>query len=315
PASAISRVLFTKLSRSIPSTWRPAKHPCPVPWLHRATGTRRGLLLFEQCIELSQVSSAGRKRRRSLHSVWSASPVDVAIAFGDRGESEVESSFLATASSTRPRTTMSLDEAMLLDLDFAGAPPGMDVAYGFGFDFDFDFDTAAASGASGGFDFDTTECGAAAGTGSGTTSPPVDASTKAGSSGVDDDDEEERLRRLKRKISNRESARRSRARRRQQAEDLERAAEELRAQRRALAARRDAAAARALAVRLDNARLGAEAGALRRRLREAQRQAVLLLALARAQMAPSAVGIGGGRALQVVPPQPAGGSATGMMTS
>lgn len=50
-ASAIHQVLFTKPSRTIPSTWRPAKlSPCPVPWLHRATGAR-GRFFFEQRVE------------------------------------------------------------------------------------------------------------------------------------------------------------------------------------------------------------------------------------------------------------------------
>ncbi|OEL28595.1 hypothetical protein BAE44_0010388 [Dichanthelium oligosanthes] len=210
-------------------------------------------------------------------------------------------------SSTRPRTMLSLDETM--ELDFAGALPDMDVGFGFGFDFDFDTRTSGAAG--GGCDFDTMKCCAAAGTGTATS--PVGSSTKA--SGGVGDNEEERLRWLKRKISNRESARRSRARRRQRAEELERAAEELRAQRRALATKVDATAARALAVRLDNARLGAEAGALRRRLGEAQRQAVLLLALARARLARTAVGRISSEHAPVVPPQLAGSAAGAMMTS
>ncbi|CAL5091615.1 unnamed protein product [Urochloa decumbens] len=191
-----------------------------------------------------------------------------------------------------------MDEAM--ELDFAGALPGMDV----GSTFDFDYDAF--------------NCGAVEGTGNGMSPVAADASTTNTGSGADDGQEEERRRRcLKRKISNRESARRSRARRRQRAEDLERAAEALRAQRKTLAARRDAAAARALAVRLDNARLAAEACALRRRLGEAQRQAVLLLALARARLArAAAVGVAGagGRAQVVTPQLAGGGSVPGMMT-
>ncbi|XP_062187911.1 transcription factor HBP-1a-like [Phragmites australis] len=154
---------------------------------------------------------------------------------------------------------LSLDEAMQLDFTAGLQLLGTDVSFGFG--------------------FDTMTCGAGA--------SPVEALTKAYGN-----EEEEELRRLRRKISNRESARRSRARRRQRVEELERAVQELRAERRALAAKLDAAAGRALDVRCDNARLSAEAGALRRRLGEAQRHAVLLLALARARLARTASGGG-----------------------
>lgn len=51
---------------------------------------------------------------------------------------------------------------------------------------------------------------------------------------------------------------------------------------------------RALAMRGDNARLHAEAAALRRRLRDAQGQAALLLALARARLARSMMAPNGG---------------------
>lgn len=190
------------------------------------------------------------------------------------------------------------DEAEAMQLDFAAGQPLLPVpvpgmhAVGFALD-DFDFGATPACDAAGfHFGAGTATCGGAAG-GSG-----FGTCTTAGGA----EDEEERLRRLKRKISNRESARRSRARRRQRAEELGRAAEALRAQRRALAARSDAAAARALAARLDNARLQAEARALRRRLGVAQRQAVLLLALARARLARAQVGTGA-PVVAVPPPQ------------
>jgi hypothetical protein len=92
---------------------------------------------------------------------------------------------------------------------------------------------------------------------------------------------EEAERRRKRKMSNRESARRSRARKQQRVEELEGVLEALRAENRAMAARRDAAVRCVLAARLDTARLQVEACALRRRLGEAQRCAAVLVEMSR----------------------------------
>jgi hypothetical protein len=92
---------------------------------------------------------------------------------------------------------------------------------------------------------------------------------------------EEAERRRKRKMSNRESARRSRARKQQRVVELEVALEALRNENRAMAARGDAAVRRVLAARLDTARLQSEACALRRRLGEAQRCAAMLVEMSR----------------------------------
>jgi hypothetical protein len=82
-------------------------------------------------------------------------------------------------------------------------------------------------------------------------------------------------------MSNRESARRSRARKQQRVVELEVELEALRDENRAMAARRDAAVRRVLAARLDTARLQAEACALRRRLGEAQSCAAVLVEMSR----------------------------------
>ncbi|ONM09791.1 ocs element-binding factor 1-like [Zea mays] len=92
-----------------------------------------------------------------------------------------------------------------------------------------------------------------------------------------DPEDEERLRRQRRKVSNRLSAQRSRARKQQRLEELREAAARLRAEKQQLEARLQALARHDLAVRCQNARLGAEASALARRFREARR----LLALRR----------------------------------
>ena len=90
--------------------------------------------------------------------------------------------------------------------------------------------------------------------------------------------EEERRRRQRRKLSNRLSARRSRARKQQRLEELRAEAARLRGEKRELEASLQALARHGgLAVRCQNARLRAEASALARRVREALR----LLALHR----------------------------------
>ncbi|KAL5197317.1 hypothetical protein ABZP36_000829 [Zizania latifolia] len=145
-----------------------------------------------------------------------------------------------------------------MQLDFAGGLEDMDVGFGFGIDAEFGFDVAASDAES----------------------PPVAAPNIAGdTSGLnywEGGEQEERWRRLLRKISNRESARR-----RQRVDELEWAVDALRAEKRALAARLHATARSALAVRGENARLHAEAGSLRRCLREAQRNAAVLIGLSR----------------------------------
>lgn len=87
----------------------------------------------------------------------------------------------------------------------------------------------------------------------------------------------EEERRQRRKISNRLSAQRSRARKQQRLEELRAEDARLRAENRELAARLHAVARHGLAARCQNARLRAEAAALARRLRAASR----LLALQR----------------------------------
>lgn len=96
-------------------------------------------------------------------------------------------------------------------------------------------------------------------------------------------EEEEERQRQRRKISNRLSAQRSRARKQQRLEELRAEAANLRAENRELSARLHAVERHGLAARCQNARLRAEAAALARRLREARR----LLALQRlAQLLP-----------------------------
>ncbi|KAL5218751.1 hypothetical protein ABZP36_019435 [Zizania latifolia] len=89
--------------------------------------------------------------------------------------------------------------------------------------------------------------------------------------------EEEEWRRQRRKISNRLSAQRSRARKQQRLEELMATSARLREENRELAASLQALARHGLVARCQNARLRAEATALARRLCEAHR----LLALQR----------------------------------
>ena len=96
---------------------------------------------------------------------------------------------------------------------------------------------------------------------------PPEEETSASASAADEAAE----RRLRRKISNRESARRSRARKQRHLEELRARAGRLQAGNRELAARLRGVQARAALVRLSNARLRAEAGALGRRLAAARR--------------------------------------------
>ncbi|XP_062213243.1 ocs element-binding factor 1-like [Phragmites australis] len=96
-------------------------------------------------------------------------------------------------------------------------------------------------------------------------------------------DEEEEQRRQRRKISNRLSAQRSRARKQRRLEEVRATAARLRDEKQVLAAKLQALARHDLVVRCENARLCAEAAALERRLREARS----LLALRRlAQLLP-----------------------------
>ncbi|KAE8776421.1 hypothetical protein D1007_50949 [Hordeum vulgare] len=103
-------------------------------------------------------------------------------------------------------------------------------------------------------------------------SPPVTDAVAAGVDTVDDVDD----RRLRRKISNRESARRSRARKQRHLDDLRALAESLRGGRRELAARVHAARSRVAIVLHANDELRAEAAALGRRLEAAARRALAL---------------------------------------
>ncbi|KAF8702451.1 hypothetical protein HU200_032828 [Digitaria exilis] len=110
-------------------------------------------------------------------------------------------------------------------------------------------------------------------------SPPLDvtATTVAATPREEDTSASPPLaeRRLRRQISNRESARRSRARKQRHLEELRARAAGLRAGNRELAARLRGVQARAALARLANARLRAEAGALGRRLAAAQRAIAL----------------------------------------
>ncbi|KAL5198979.1 hypothetical protein ABZP36_002491 [Zizania latifolia] len=180
-------------------------------------------------------------------------------------------------------------------IDFAGGLQDMDVGFGFGIYAAFGSEAVAWDAGL----------------------PPVAVPNIAGDgSGLysccdgGGEEEEERRRRLLRKISNRESARRSRARRRQRVEELERAVDALRAEKRALAARLDATARSALAMLGDNARLHVEAGTLRRRLGEAHRNAAVLIGLSGLMRTASHGGADSAMSVRVPPPQPAGGVAS-----
>uniref|UniRef100_A0ACD6A7P8 Uncharacterized protein n=1 Tax=Avena sativa TaxID=4498 RepID=A0ACD6A7P8_AVESA len=96
-----------------------------------------------------------------------------------------------------------------------------------------------------------------------TNQDPAAAASPATDAGADDDIGE---RRLRRKISNRESARRSRARKQSHLDDLRALAARLRGDRGELAERARAARGRVALVQLANAELQAEAAVLNRRL-------------------------------------------------
>jgi hypothetical protein len=109
------------------------------------------------------------------------------------------------------------------------------------------------------------------------TPPEEDTSASAPSlsAAVPANNDELAERRLRRRISNRESARRSRSRKQRHMEELRGRAARLRAGNRDLAALLRGVQARAAVVRLTNARLHAEAGALARRLAAASRALAL----------------------------------------
>ncbi|KAF7062989.1 hypothetical protein CFC21_069527 [Triticum aestivum] len=110
-----------------------------------------------------------------------------------------------------------------------------------------------------------------------TTSSPEEgtSSGSAGTVAAAGPDDGDRERRLRRKVSNRESARRSRARKQRHLEEQRAAAATLRAGNRHLAEKLRVARARAGLVALANARLRAQGQALSRRL-DAARQALAL---------------------------------------
>ncbi|XP_037439005.1 ocs element-binding factor 1-like [Triticum dicoccoides] len=110
-----------------------------------------------------------------------------------------------------------------------------------------------------------------------TTSSPEEgtSSGSAGTVAAAGPDDGDRERRLRRKVSNRESARRSRARKQRHLEEQRAAAATLQAGNRHLAEKLRAARARAGLVALANARLRAQSQALSRRL-DAARQALAL---------------------------------------
>ncbi|WOK97073.1 hypothetical protein Cni_G05781 [Canna indica] len=100
-------------------------------------------------------------------------------------------------------------------------------------------------------------------------------------------------RRLRRKISNRESARRCRMRKQRHLEDLRAESTRLRSKNRDLSARVAAVATRCLLLRRANGRLRAESVVLRRRLAELRRLVLLQKLL---MAVPSAVGAARGGA-------------------
>ncbi|PUZ37613.1 hypothetical protein GQ55_9G133400 [Panicum hallii var. hallii] len=112
-------------------------------------------------------------------------------------------------------------------------------------------------------------------------SPEVEAGDAAAAGCADE-------RRLRRRISNRDSARRSRARKQRRLDELRASAAALGRRRRELAARAQAARGRLALARLANAGLRAEADALSRRLAAARRA----LALGRLYHAATAGGSG-----------------------
>ncbi|CAN6298286.1 unnamed protein product [Urochloa humidicola] len=103
-------------------------------------------------------------------------------------------------------------------------------------------------------------------------------------------------RRLRRRISNRESARRSRARKQRRLDELRASAADLERRRRELAARAQAARGHLALVRLANAGLRAETAALSRRLAAASHA----LALGRLYQYHTAAASGGGCSLRFV---------------
>ncbi|KAF7044451.1 hypothetical protein CFC21_053672 [Triticum aestivum] len=116
-------------------------------------------------------------------------------------------------------------------------------------------------------------------------SPPMTDAAAVGVDTADDMDD----RRLRRKISNRESARRSRARKQRHLDDLRALAASLRGGRRELAARVHAARSRVAIVLHANDELRAEAAALSRRLEVAAHRA---LALNQLYAAAAGLGVG-----------------------
>ncbi|CAN6287259.1 unnamed protein product [Urochloa humidicola] len=102
-----------------------------------------------------------------------------------------------------------------------------------------------------------------------TETPAAASSPEAEAAGCADE------RRLRRRISNRESARRSRARKQRRLDELRASAADLERRRRELATRAQAARGRLALVRLANAGLRAEAAALSRRLAAASRALAL----------------------------------------
>jgi predicted phage-related endonuclease len=157
---------------------------------------------------------------------------------------------------------MSLQEATQLDFAGEGWLAGMDVAapvVGIWLD-------GSSSTADGGRNAMSSS---SAGTDTCIMAPAADAS------------EEEAERRLRRRMSNRESARRSRARKLRRAEELQASLNVLQEEKRTMAAKLDVEVRRVLAARLDTARLQADVCALRRRLDEAQSCAGVLVEMSR----------------------------------
>ncbi|KAM0888057.1 hypothetical protein ACQ4PT_028593 [Festuca glaucescens] len=106
--------------------------------------------------------------------------------------------------------------------------------------------------------------------------PLEDTAAAAGAASPASADDDIGERRLRRKISNRESARRSRARKQSHLDDLRALAARLRGDRGELAERARAARGRVALVQLANAELRAEAAALSRRLEVAASRELVL---------------------------------------